>query len=109
MTRLPPVPSSPNAVSSRADAGDRQHYVAPLATTLDAVKAEMAKLPRTTLVGEADGYLHYVCVTAVMRFRDDVEFEADGDVVHVRSASRLGYSDLGVNRKRVEQLRGALG
>ena len=44
-----------------------------------------------------------------MRYRDDVEFEVDGDTVHVRSASRLGYGDFGVNRKRVEALRTALG
>ena len=43
MTRFKPVPRSPNAVSSRADEGDRQHYIAPLTTTLDKVKAEMAK------------------------------------------------------------------
>ncbi len=109
MSRLAPVPKSPNCVSSRADPADRVHAIAPLSgADLDRVKAVMAAMPRTELVEEAEGYLHYVCTTALLRFKDDVEFEQDGDVVHVRSASRVGYGDLGVNRKRVEGIRRAL-
>lgn len=108
-TRFAPVPKSPNCVSSRADAGDRQHHIAPLAgTDLAAVKTAMASMPRAELVSEEAGYLKYVVTSALFRFKDDVEFEQDGDVVHVRSASRTGYGDLGVNRKRVEAVRKAL-
>lgn len=108
VTRFAPPPPTPNCVSSRADPADRQHHAPPLETTLAAVRAAMAAAPRTRLVEEADGYLHYVVTTRFFRFEDDVEFEAEGDRVHVRSASRVGHSDLGVNRRRVEALRRAL-
>lgn len=109
MTRLAPCPSSPNCVSSRAPASDRVHAIAPFTnTTLAAVKAAALALPRAKLVEETDGYVHIVVTTRLLRFRDDLELEADSDVVHVRSASRVGYGDLGVNRARVEAIRAAL-
>lgn len=108
-TRFDPVPDSPNCVSSRAPSDDTTHHVEPLqGVTLDAVKQAALAMPRTTLVEEADGYAHIVFTTALLRFKDDLELEEEDGVVHVRSASRLGYSDLGVNRKRVEALRDAV-
>lgn len=67
----------------------------------------MATLPRTRLVDEDDSYLHYEFTTLLLRFVDDVEFLFDETTktIHFRSASRTGYSDLGVNRKRMEQVR----
>jgi uncharacterized protein (DUF1499 family) len=64
-------------------------------------------LPRTTVVTETDAYLYVEFTSALFRFVDDVEFFADGNakLIHVRSASRLGKSDLGVNRKRIEAIR----
>lgn len=109
MTRFAPPPSSPNCVSSRADPTDRLHHIKPLAgVTLDEVRTVATAMPRTRVEKEADGYLHMVFVSALFRFRDDVEFEQEGDLVHVRSASRLGYGDLGANRRRVEAIRRAL-
>jgi uncharacterized protein (DUF1499 family) len=109
MSRFAPVPSSPNCVSSRAPVDDRQHYIAPLqGVTLEQVKAAALAMPRTTVLEQSESYVHLVCATAILRFKDDVELEAEGDVVHVRSASRVGYGDLGVNRKRIEALRKAL-
>ena len=109
MTRFAPVPDKPNCVSSRADSADRRHRIEPLAATLAHVEAAMASIPRAELTTREDGYLHYVVTTALARFKDDLEFEIEGDVVHVRSASRVGYGDLGVNRRRVEAVRAALG
>lgn len=109
MSRLAPPPSSPNCVSSRADPSDKEHYIKPLeGVTIEQIRATVSQLPRMTLKGEADGYLHFVATTRILRFKDDVEFEQDGDIVHVRSASRVGYSDLGANRSRVEEIRAAL-
>jgi uncharacterized protein (DUF1499 family) len=109
MTRFAPAPRSPNCVSSRAAPDDREHHIAPLrGVSLDAVRMAMATFPRVALVEEGQGYLHFVVTTLLLRFKDDVEFEAEGDVVHVRSASRTGYGDIGVNRARVEALRKAL-
>ena len=64
-------------------------------------------LPRTTIVDQRDDYMHIEFETALVGFVDDLEvyLPPEGGLIHIRSASRLGYSDLGVNRKRVEMLR----
>ena len=112
--RLAPCPASPNCVSSQADpAGDAAHYVAPLAFKGDAhgaweaLRRVVAESERATIVGETDGYLHAEFASRVMGFVDDLEclLDAPGRRIHVRSASRLGYRDFGVNRGRVESLR----
>ena len=111
--QLAPCPSSPNCVSSLAT--DEGHRIAPLAIPGDAA-AQMAALlavvgdmPRTEIQAQTDNYLWVVFTSRLLRFRDDVEFLlGPGDAVQVRSASRLGYSDLGVNRQRVETIRAKL-
>ena len=109
--RLLACPSSPNCVSSQAP--DEGHRVAPLAYAgpiegaMNRLRAIIRSLPRTAVVTDTGAYLHVEFTSALFRFVDDVEFLADGNakVIHVRSASRLGTSDLGVNRKRVEEIR----
>jgi len=111
MSRLKRPPSSPNCVHSGAEPRRPEQAIAPFeGVTLADIKAALSSWPRTELVDEADDYLHYVVTTALFRFKDDLEFERaeDGELVHVRSASRVGYSDLGANRKRVEKLRAQL-
>jgi uncharacterized protein (DUF1499 family) len=108
---LPPCPSSPNCVSTQAT--DEGHVISPYrykkprAEAKEALKATIATLPRTKLVDEDESYLHYEFTSLLLRFVDDVEFLFDDTTktVHFRSASRTGYSDLGVNRKRMEQVR----
>jgi len=111
---LAPCPSSPNCISS--DARDEAHVTAPF--LLDAPPAEawqvarevVTQLPRTRIMDESPDYLHAECRSAVFGFVDDLELHirpSDGFIA-VRSASRLGYSDLGVNRRRVEALRSSL-
>jgi uncharacterized protein (DUF1499 family) len=65
--------------------------------------------PRTRIVKEEPGYIHAECRSLLFRFVDDVELELDDDAkeIHFRSASRLGRKDFGVNRQRMEQIRGA--
>ena len=67
------------------------------------------QMKRTKIVTETKNYLHAEFASAIWRFVDDVEFSFDdhAKLIHVRSASRLGYSDFGVNRKRVEAIRTA--
>ena len=109
--RLAPCPDLPNCVCSQS--GGTRSAVAPLGISGDAAKAFqrleriVAALPRTHIVTRTEDYLHAECRTPVLRFVDDLEFLLDGeaDVIHVRSASRVGYSDLGVNRRRVETIR----
>jgi uncharacterized protein (DUF1499 family) len=109
--KLAPPKSSPNNVSSQAS--DGAHAIAPLAfsgdpqAALRKLKAVVEAMPRTKVIDSKPDYLYAEFSTPLMGFVDDVEFYCDGKTIHVRSASRLGYSDLGVNRKRVEAIREA--
>ena len=111
---LAACPSSPNCVSS--DAGDPPHRVpaleiaAPAPEAWRAARLAVAGLPRTRIVTETADYLHAECASAIFGFVDDLELDlrpSEG-LIAVRSASRVGRSDLGVNRRRVEDLRSAL-
>ncbi len=109
--RLLPCPSSPNCVSSQGQ--DKTHKVAPLVYTgpEDAAHAALISvlrsMPRSRIVTDTGQYIHATFTSRIFRFVDDVEFYFDAatKTIQVRSASRVGYSDLGVNRKRVEKIR----
>lgn len=105
--RLPPCKRTPNCVSSQTDAADREHYIAPLAFsgTIAELRRAIETLPRVTVIRETADYLYAEFRTPLLRYVDDVEFLKAGAVVHVRSASRLGRRDFGVNRRRVEEIR----
>jgi uncharacterized protein (DUF1499 family) len=107
--RLAPCRRTPNCVSSQADPQDREHYVAPIAFrgTLDELRRAVQSMERATVVRAEGGYLYAEFRTRLMRYVDDVElyYDATAGLVHVRSASRLGRRDFGVNRRRVEALR----
>ena len=108
---LSPCPKSPNCVSSLSE--DESHYVKPLAYegTVEKAKKKLigviSSMKRSEIVAAEDNYLHATFVSFLFRFVDDVEFYFDNDrrIIHLRSASRTGYSDLGINRKRVEEIR----
>ena len=113
-SRLAPCPSTPNCVSS--DDGDPAHAVSsfqlasPAAEAWRAVHSTVAALPRTKIVTATADYLHAECSSALFGFVDDLELNLRPaqNVIAVRSAARLGHSDFGVNRRRVENLRVAL-
>jgi len=104
-------PSAPNCVSSIDT--DRKHFIEPLRFAGSAKDAQhrllevLLSLKRTRVVTFKENYIHAESVSAIMRFVDDVEFFFDDrqKVIHVKSASRVGYSDLGVNRRRIEKIR----
>ena len=108
---IAPCPDKPNCVSSLAT--DKRHFTEPLTFTgepADAwarLRAILQAQPRTRIVAEQDGYLHAECRSLVFRFVDDVEFVMQPELmaIQVRSASRTGYGDFGVNRRRIERLR----
>jgi uncharacterized protein (DUF1499 family) len=111
--RLAPCRPSPNCVSSQADPADGEHYIAAIPFRGDAIPAirnVLASIADVTIVSEEKNYLYAEFRTRLMRFVDDVEFLYDeqAGLIHVRSASRLGRRDFGVNRKRVETLRARL-
>ncbi len=109
--RLAACPTSPNCVSSQA--ADPDHAIAPL-PLVGSPEAAIAKLAaivqqqkRTRIVTQTENYLYAEFTSAIMGYVDDVEFFANPDsgTVEMRSASRLGESDLGVNRQRLETIR----
>jgi len=108
---LATCPASPNCVSSQSQ--DSKHRLEPLsyagsaAEAMQQLQAIIAALPRTEIIEATDDYLYVEFTSALMGFVDDVEFyiDSDANLIQVRSASRLGESDLGVNRKRIEAIR----
>ena len=109
--KLRPCPSSPNCVSSEEGTPEPKK-VAPFPAPggraeLTRLAAVLAAWPRTKVISTEGDYMHAESTSLIMRFVDDVEFRFDStaNVIQVRSASRLGEGDLGVNRKRVEGLR----
>jgi uncharacterized protein (DUF1499 family) len=111
--RLARPKSTPNCVSSQADAADAEHYIAPIAykgnalEAIGAARKAVQSMPRALVVRHEGNYLYAEFKSRLMGYVDDVEFtyDAKAGVLHVRSASRLGRRDYGVNRARVEALR----
>ncbi len=111
---LRPCPETPNCVSNTAS--DEEHSIDALVLNASpqeawqAVRAALAEMPRMEIITDDGAYLHAEQTSRLMRYVDDLELALDAEdgIIAVRSASRLGKSDLGVNRKRVEALRSAL-
>ena len=107
-------PSSPNCVVSQN--GDETHAIAPIPYQVDMATARetllkvLSVVPRTTIIEQTDNYIRVASESRIMGFIDDAEFyfPTGENVIQIRSASRLGETDLGVNRRRLEQIRFAL-
>ncbi|MCW7470288.1 DUF1499 domain-containing protein [Leptospira kanakyensis] len=108
--RLADCPKTPNCISSFANPTDNEHYRSSIpykkslveANTI--LKVKLEQMPRTKLIKVDSNYIYTEFTSLIMRYVDDVEFYFDekNKLLHFRSASRLGKSDLGVNRKRIE-------
>lgn len=111
--RLLPCPESPNCVSSQVSSDD-SHYIDPIADPDGAkwavLSARIEAMEGTEMLGLDGNYAYFAFRTPIMGFVDDVEFyfTPDSAVIHVRSASRVGYSDGNTNRNRIEAIRSAL-
>jgi len=109
--KLPPCQNTPNCVSSQAP--DKPHYVAPFKISGDPkiAWAELRKAiiahPRMVISHETENSLHAEATSLVLQFVDDIDaiLDVEAGLIHIRSASRIGHSDFGVNRKRIEELR----
>ena len=107
--KLAACPGTPNCVNSQSS--DAQSKIDALpAVSIAEIKGVVEGMEGTTIVEETDNYLYAEFKSKLMGYVDDVEFYRDeaNNAVQVRSASRLGKSDLGVNRKRVEEIRSKL-
>ncbi|MDZ7832685.1 MAG: DUF1499 domain-containing protein [Desulfobacterales bacterium] len=109
--RFLPCPDSPNCVSSMAEGA--RHAIEPIAyegrreAAKKAMRTVIQSMKRSRLIADSENYIHAEFRSLIFRFVDDVElfFPEDANVIHMKSASRTGYSDLGVNRKRLEEIR----
>ena len=108
--RLAPCSGKPNCVVSQG--GDKQHHIDPIvyegekSAAVETIQQVVQGLAGTRIVTQTDHYLHVEFRSKIMGFVDDVEFFfPDTTIIHMRSASRVGYSDFGVNRKRLEKIR----
>ncbi|WP_445628208.1 DUF1499 domain-containing protein [Nostoc sp. DSM 114167] len=111
---LSSCPASNNCVVSQN--ADEKHAIDPIPYHVDRNAAReillkvISVVPRTEIVEQTDNYIHALSKSRIFKFVDDVEFylPLNESVIHLRSASRVGESDLGVNRRRAEQIRLAL-
>ena len=110
--RLAPCPDTPNCVSTREEADDAEHHMEPVSFSgsageaMEAVAGTVEEMPRAEIVQSEDDYLRAEFTSRIFRFVDDVEFRADGEtgLIYFRSASRVGHSDMGVNRERMTEV-----
>ena len=103
--KLAPCPNSPNCVSSFDT--NAPHLIKPIKADLEKIERTLASLNNANIVDRSDNYIRAEFKSRFMGYVDDVEFLYDElkNISHVRSASRVGYTDLGVNRRRVEKIR----
>jgi len=110
--KLTKCPDKPNCICTEFEA-DVTHYIDPIVFTQS---NDLGILPRLknsiremggSIQSEADDYLAFTFTSSIFKFVDDLEIRIDTDqnMIHVRSASRVGHSDRGVNKKRIEQLK----
>ncbi|MHA1239394.1 MAG: DUF1499 domain-containing protein [Promethearchaeota archaeon] len=108
--KLHPCPKSPNCVSTQAT--DEKQKMEPInySGSLEDAKRKIItiinSLKRSKVITNEENYIHIEFRTATFRFVDDVEFLFDDKekIIHFRSRARMGYSDMGVNRKRMENI-----
>jgi len=109
---LPPCPDTPNCVSTQATDA---HAIPPIRyrsaqpEAMQRLLAVLRAVPRTTIVQSGADSIRVEFHTRIFRFVDDAQFLFDDKTktIHFRSASRVGHSDLGVNRRRMEEIRRA--
>ena len=106
-----PCPKTPNCVSTQAISENHRiepiHYHIPLEQALGKINEIIRSTKHTKIVKQTENYIHAEFKSALFKFIDDVEFYFDENqkIIHFRSASRVGYSDMRVNRKRMENFR----
>jgi len=109
--QLAECPDKPNCVSTQSTDDSKQMdpvgFSGSVDDAIEKLKSEINKLfPRARLISKQEYYLRYEFTSLIFRFVDDVEFwfDVDNKKIHFRSASRVGHSDLGVNRKRMTKI-----
>jgi uncharacterized protein (DUF1499 family) len=110
--KLTKCPDKPNCICTEFEA-DATHYIDPIVFTQSNGAEILSRIKNSVremggrIQAEADNYLAFTFTSSIFRFVDDLEIRIDADqnMIHMRSASRVGRSDRGVNKKRIEQLK----
>ncbi|TFE03359.1 DUF1499 domain-containing protein [Jeotgalibacillus sp. R-1-5s-1] len=108
--RLLPISSKPNNVSTQTDQSDKKMEPLPYRGSKEDSKARLKKIlhanEKITIKNESENMIYAIETSSFFRFKDDIDFLFDDEnqVVHFRSASRTGYSDMGVNKKRMQKI-----
>lgn len=113
---LPSCGNAPNCVSSKAEIHDKEHYIFPFEIKTkpeqawEALKMAIIKQPRMIITHQTPTSLHAEATSLMFQFVDDINvmLDKDSELIHIRSTSRVGHSDFGVNRRRIETLRAEL-
>lgn len=107
--KLLPLPNTPNCVATQSGTSTQLMEPISYATNRETAHKKLLQIinqmPRTTLVQNEPEYIYVVFRSAFFGFPDDVEFQFADNKIHFRAAARLGRSDLGVNRKRMENIK----
>lgn len=109
--KLAPMPNKPNAVSSQTEIMDKRveplKFIGDLENSKKLVIDIINTFKNIEIIKNEENYIYAIFSTEKMKYKDDVEFYFDEDkkLIHFRSASRVGYSDMGVNRKRYEDIK----
>jgi uncharacterized protein (DUF1499 family) len=110
---LKSCPETPNCVSTQAKKSDTEHRMEPIAyvggkgDVKAAIMETLEESSRASILESGKGYVRAEFTSRIFRFVDDVEFYIDKDerLIHFRSASRIGSSDMGANRERMSEIR----
>ncbi len=112
MSKLSLCPDSPNCVCTLANETPKKRmeplqYAGNMSEAKEKLRQLVLALGNTTEENQTENYLYFSFKTRIGGFIDDVEFEFADDkkVIHFRSASRVGYSDLGANKRRMKKIR----
>lgn len=109
--KLAKMPNTPNAVSSQTDIEDKKVEPLKFNGNLEETKTKIVNIINnyegTKIIKSEKNYIHVVFTTGGMKYKDDVEFYFDekNKIIHFRSASRVGYSDMGLNKKRFDEIK----
>lgn len=109
--QLAQMPNKPNAVSSQTEEKDKKvealEFKGNLKDSKDQVVKAIENYGNAKIIKNESNYMYVVFTTGIMKYHDDVEFYFDElkKLIHIRSASRIGYSDMGLNRERYNKLK----
>jgi uncharacterized protein (DUF1499 family) len=109
--RFAEIPESPNCVSTQTAQTDKLvepiAFIGTLEESKEAFKNAITAYGGIKIVEETEDYIYAVATTSLMQYKDDIEiyFDQENEVIHYRSASRTGYSDMGLNKNRYDELK----